>query len=82
MAAELIRTTAAECIQALDLILRMRFVDALAPASRTCGPLRGSRNRTESSTPIRSATQSEVQRDPRGVRWKLQKMGAISLLSL
>jgi hypothetical protein len=34
MEAELKRTTPAKCIQALDLILRMQFVDALGPTSR------------------------------------------------
>jgi hypothetical protein len=41
MEAEPIRTTPAECIQALDLILRMQFVDALGPASRLRWPFSG-----------------------------------------
>jgi hypothetical protein len=44
--------------------------------------LRGSRNCTESSNPSCSATQSEVQRNPPGLLWKLQEMGAIPQLLL
>jgi hypothetical protein len=42
--------------------------------------LAGSKNCTESSNSSRSATQSEVQRNPPGLLWKLQEMGAIPQL--
>ena len=40
--------------------------------------LAGFRNGTESSNSSRSATQSEVQRNPAGWPWKLPEMGGIS----
>jgi hypothetical protein len=54
------------------------MVDA-APAVQA---LAGFRNGTESSNSSRSATQSEVQRNPPGLLWELQEMGAIPQLLL